>query len=154
MIQHSLKAGALKIAAGIAIVYKFFYNNNIVLFAIVSYNSPLICDTLRLIPVLLFFVRQAAVNVSELDVVPITVHGRRMDPEAIASELSRNKSVFLLTDDSTDLEGVCRLLEERGLARSVLALTDLGYPQERIERGSTASPPQAPGLSCVLIGPL
>ena len=56
MIQHSLKAGALKIAAGIAIVYKFFYNDNIVLFAIVSYNCPLICDTLRLIPVLLFFV--------------------------------------------------------------------------------------------------
>ena len=96
----------------------------------------------------------ARLKISELDVVPITVHGRRMDPEAIASELSRNKSVFLLTDDSTDLEGVCRLLEERGLARSVLALTDLGYPQERIERGITASPPQAPGLSCVLIGPL
>ena len=56
MIQHSLKAGALKIAAGIAIVYKFFYNNNIVLFALVSYDRALICDTLRLIPVLLFFV--------------------------------------------------------------------------------------------------
>ena len=53
---YQLKAGALKIAAGIAIVYKFFYNNNIVLFAIVSYDRALICDTLRLIPVLLFFV--------------------------------------------------------------------------------------------------
>ena len=57
MIQHSLKAGTLKIAAGIAIVYKFFYNDNIVLFAIVSYDRALICDNLRLIPVLLFLVR-------------------------------------------------------------------------------------------------
>ena len=96
----------------------------------------------------------ARLKISELNVVPITVHGRRMDPEAIASELNRNKSVFLLTDESTDLEGLCRYLEKQGLARSVFALVDLGYPQEKIMRGSSASPPHAPGLSCVLISPL
>lgn len=96
----------------------------------------------------------ARLKISELNVVPVTVHGRRMNPETVASELSRDKSVFLLTDESTDLEGLCRLLEERGLKKSVVALTDLGYPQEKIVRGSTASPPRAPGLSCVLIGPL
>ena len=96
----------------------------------------------------------ARLKISELNVIPITVHGRRMDQEAIARELDRNKSVFLLTDDRTDLEQLCRQLEEKGLKKSVIALTDLGYPQERMVRGSTAHPPRALGLSCVLIGPL
>lgn len=96
----------------------------------------------------------ARLKISELNVVPISVHGRRMDMEAIASELARNRSVFLLTDDRTDLEDLCRHLEEKGLELSVIALSDLGYPQERIVIGSTASPPRAPGLSCVLIGRL
>jgi cobalt-precorrin-7 (C5)-methyltransferase len=94
----------------------------------------------------------ARLKVSQLKVVPITVHGRRLDPEAIASELRRNRCVFLLTDDRTDLEGLCRYLEGQGLRRAVAALTDLGYPEEWIDKGSTASPPKAPGLSCVLIG--
>jgi precorrin-6B methylase 1 len=77
-----------------------------------------------------------------------------MDPEAIAFELERGKSVFLISDEKTDLEGLCRYLESHGLSRSVAAMTDLGYPQERISRGSTATPPQAPGLSCIFIGDL
>lgn len=96
----------------------------------------------------------ARLKISELNVTPITVHGRRMDPEAIAGELGRNRSVFLLIDEHTDLEGLCQHLEENGLRKSVVALTDLGYPQERIEKGSTASPPRAPGLSCLFIGQL
>lgn len=94
----------------------------------------------------------ARLKVSQLKVVPITVHGRSLDPEAIAFELRRERCVFLLTDGSTDLEGLCRYLESQDLRRAVASLTDLGYPEERINKGSTASPPQAPGLSCVLIG--
>ena len=94
----------------------------------------------------------ARLKVSQLKVVPITVHGRRLDMDAITFELRRERCVFLLTDDSTDLEGLCRYLESQGLRRAVASLTDLGYPEEKIDRGSTASPPQAPGLSCVLIG--
>ena len=94
----------------------------------------------------------ARLKVSQLKVVPITVHGRSLDPAAIAFELRRGRCVFLLTDDSTDLEGLCRYLESQDLHRAVASLTDLGYPEEKIERGSTASPPKAPGLSCVLIG--
>ncbi|HNX39367.1 MAG TPA: cobalt-precorrin-7 (C(5))-methyltransferase [Methanothrix sp.] len=94
----------------------------------------------------------ARLKVSQLRVIPITVHGRSLDPEAIAFELSRDRCVFLLTDEGTDLEGLCRFLEERGLHRDVAALSDLGYPQEREVRGDTAHPPRAPGLSCVMIG--
>ena len=73
----------------------------------------------------------ARLKVSLLKVVPITVHGRSLDMAAIAFEL---------------------YLESQGLRRAVASLTDLGYPEEKIDRGSTASPPQAPGLSCVLMG--
>ena len=94
----------------------------------------------------------ARLKISQLKVVPITVHGRSLDPDAIAFELRRGKCVFLLTDDGTDLQSLCRYLESQGLHREVASLTDLGYPEERIERANTACPPQAPGLSCVFIG--
>lgn len=94
----------------------------------------------------------ARLKISQLKVVPITVHGRSLDPEAVAFELRRGKSVFLLTDEGTDLQSLCRYLELQGLHREVAALTDLGYPEEKIERANTACPPQAPGLSCVFIG--
>jgi cobalt-precorrin-7 (C5)-methyltransferase len=94
----------------------------------------------------------ARLKISQLKVVPITVHGRSLDPDAIAFELRRGKCVFLLTDDGTDLQSLCRYLESQGLHRKVASLTDLGYPEERIELANTACPPQAPGLSCVFIG--
>lgn len=96
----------------------------------------------------------ARLKVSLLKVIPITIHGRALDPEPIASELERGRWVFLLTDDSTDMAGLCRYLETRGLKEDVAVLTDLGYPEERIVIGSTDSPPTAPGLSCVMIGRL
>jgi len=94
----------------------------------------------------------ARLKISLLKVVPVTVHGRALDPEAVAFELSRGKCVFLITDEGTDLPGLCSILESRGIRRAVTILADLGYPEERIIVGSTAAPPAALGLSCVLIG--
>lgn len=96
----------------------------------------------------------ARLNVSQLRVVPITVHGRKMDPKPIAEEIKRGKCVFLLVDDSTDLAGLCKYLEDNGLKKEVVALTDLGYPEEKIKMGSTANPPISKGLACVMIGDL
>lgn len=94
----------------------------------------------------------ARLKVSELDVVAVSAHGRSLEPERIASELEHRKCVFLLTDDSTDMLALCQHLESRGLHRRVAALSELGYPEERIEMGSTSHPPRTPGLSCALIG--
>jgi cobalt-precorrin-7 (C5)-methyltransferase len=94
----------------------------------------------------------ARLKISLLKVVPITVHGRGLDPEPIAKELKKGKCVFLLTDENTDLAGLCSYLEVRGLKGDVAVLTDLGYPEERLVLGSTDAPPRAPGLSCVMIG--
>lgn len=96
----------------------------------------------------------ARLKTSQLDVVPLTVHGRALEPEKVAFELRRGKCVFLITDEGTDLAGLCRNLESQGISREVTVLTELGYPQERITRGSTTAPPAASGLSCVVIGDL
>jgi cobalt-precorrin-7 (C5)-methyltransferase len=96
----------------------------------------------------------ARLKISQLKVVPITVHGRNMDPEPILDEVARGKCVFLLVDDSTDLPGLCQLLEEGGLSRDVAVLTDLGYPEEEIRKGTTSRPPPSKGLASVLIGDL
>ncbi len=94
----------------------------------------------------------ARLKISELKVIPITVHGRSLEPEIIAFELRRGRSVFLLTDEQTDLESLCKYLESQGLHRKVAALSDLGYDEERIDLRDTSSPPRAPGLSCIVIG--
>lgn len=94
----------------------------------------------------------ARLKVSLLKVIPITVHGRTLDPQPIAYELERGRCVFLLTDDSTDMAGLCSYIESKGLKEDVAVLTDLGYPEEKITIGNTGSPPAAPGLSCVMIG--
>lgn len=97
----------------------------------------------------------ARLRISQLRMVPVTLHGRAIGHDSlarIASEIRAGRCVFLLTDDSTNLALICSHLESEGLSREVAVLTELGYPKERIELLRTNSPPAAPGLSCVVIG--
>lgn len=93
----------------------------------------------------------ARLKVSQLKVIPITVHGRSLDPDAVASGLRSGKCVFLLTDESLDIEGLCRYLESQGISKDVAMLADLGYPEEKVILGKTSSPPRSSGLYCVMI---
>ena len=97
----------------------------------------------------------ARLRISQLRMVPVTLHGRAITHDSLAritSEMRAGRCVFLLTDDSTNLPLICRHLEAEGLSKDVAVLTELGYPEERIELARTNSPPAAPGLSCVVIG--
>ena len=97
----------------------------------------------------------ARLRISQLRMVPVTLHGRAVGKDSlarIASEIRAGRFVFLLTDDSTNLPLICRHLESEGLSKDVAILTDLGYSEEKIELARTSSPPTAPGLSCVVIG--
>jgi cobalt-precorrin-7 (C5)-methyltransferase len=96
----------------------------------------------------------ARLKISQLKVVPLTFHGRTLDPDAVAWELRRGKCVFLLIDEEIDLPGLCRYLEAQGLSFDLAVLSDLGYPQEKIVLGGTDQPLEAPGLSCLMIGDL
>ena len=97
----------------------------------------------------------ARLKISQLRMVPVTLHGRAIAHDSlvrIASEIRAGMCVFLLTDDSTNLPLICRHLEAEGLSKDVAVLTELGYPEEKIELARTNNPPAAPGLSCVVIG--
>jgi cobalt-precorrin-7 (C5)-methyltransferase len=97
----------------------------------------------------------ARLKISQLRMVPVTLHGRAIAHDSlvrIASEIRAGRCVFLLTDDSTNLPLICRHLEAEGLSKDVAVLTELGYPEEKIELARTNNPPAAPGLSCVVIG--
>jgi cobalt-precorrin-7 (C5)-methyltransferase len=99
----------------------------------------------------------ARLKISQLEMIPLTMHGRPMDPGAlarIAHEIGSGRCIFLLIDDSTNLAAVCCHLEAEGLSKDVAVLTDLGYPEERIELGRTNHLPISSNLSCVVIGDL
>ena len=97
----------------------------------------------------------ARLKISQLRMVPVTLHGRAIATDSldrIASEIRAGRCVFLLTDDLTNLALICRHLEAVGLSKDVAILTDLGYPDEKIELTRTNDSPAASGLSCVVIG--
>jgi cobalt-precorrin-7 (C5)-methyltransferase len=96
----------------------------------------------------------ARLKISQLKVVPLTFHGRALDPDAVAVELRRGKCVFLLIDEEIDLPALCGYLEAQGLSSGLAILSDLGYTQERIVLGRTDQPLEARGLSCLIIGDL
>jgi cobalt-precorrin-7 (C5)-methyltransferase len=99
----------------------------------------------------------ARLKISQLKMVPITLHGRTVNIDLldrIFFEIKSNRCVFLLTDDSTNLCEICLRLEREGLSKDVAVLTNLGYPEETIDLGRTDEPPTAPGLSSVVIGDL
>ena len=99
----------------------------------------------------------ARLGISQLNIVPITLHGRAMDHDSVARiafEIKNGRSIFLLTDDRTDLAAICYFLEEEGLSRDIAVLTNLGYPEETIKLARTNDPIEALGLSCVIIGDL
>ena len=71
-------------------------------------------------------------------------HGR--DPgQAIAEtvgEVRRGKIVFLIPDPSFPLVDLVLALQDEGISCTIALCEDLGYPAERIARGTPANPPE------------
>lgn len=75
----------------------------------------------------------------------ITAHGRKDPARAQAeflSDLDRGKNIFLLPDEQFGAAEVCRLLKERQIDADVYSVEELGYPEERIDKGSPDDPPE------------
>jgi cobalt-precorrin-7 (C5)-methyltransferase len=73
------------------------------------------------------------------------VHGHNRDPgQAIAEtveEVRREKIVFLLPDPSFPTEDLASALKEDGIGCTIALCEDLGYPAERVVRGTPEEPP-------------
>lgn len=87
----------------------------------------------------------------------VTAHGR--DHEAAmketVGEISRGKVVFLVADPDFDVREMAARLIDAGDAIGIVLAENLGYPEERIVRGSPADPPvPESGMFCLVLGVL
>ena len=76
-------------------------------------------------------------------VVVIDAHGRDhgIAAAAIASELERGRRVFVIADPTFAISDLCTQLAGCDQDIAIALCEDLGYPEERISRGTIADPP-------------
>lgn len=76
----------------------------------------------------------------------ITAHGRKeieSAREELIQEVKLGKNIFLLPDEKFGAVEVCEVLKELCVEADVYSLEELGYPEERIVKGSLEEPPRA-----------
>lgn len=79
------------------------------------------------------------------DAVVVTAHGRDHEKavKLTAEEVARGRAVFLIADPGFDVKALARHLTDYSLSCDIVLCEELGYPDERIERGTVALPPEA-----------
>lgn len=91
------------------------------------------------------------------EAVVVSAHGR--DHEAAvrrtAEEVARSRIVFLIADPGFNVKKLARHLAGCGMPCDIVLCEELGYPGERIVKGSVSSPPEAEsGMFSLVIGSL
>ena len=88
------------------------------------------------------------------DISVITAHSRDIEvvKKRLISELKHGMNVFLLPDSSFGGPEVAEFLNNNGLFREIAICQQLGYPDERIEIGTTEEPPSVEtDMYCIVI---
>jgi cobalt-precorrin-7 (C5)-methyltransferase len=88
------------------------------------------------------------------DVSIITAHSRDIEvvKKRLLSELDHGKNVFILPDSSFGAFEVAEFLNNNGLFREITVCQQLGYPDERIEMGTSEEPPSVEiEMYCIVI---
>ena len=91
-------------------------------------------------------------DIEEISV--ITAHSRDIGSVKIqlASALEDGENVFLLPDSSFGVNEVAGFLHSLGISGRISVCEKLGYPDERIDTGTTGKPPHAEtGMYCIVI---
>ena len=97
----------------------------------------------------------ARLHVPLARVAIVVAHGNGHDyaMDETAAELRRNRIVFLLTDPKFDVRELYARLGSLTLPVSIAVCENLGYPDERIAKGTLESPPlPQSGLYILVIG--
>ncbi|MDR0766993.1 MAG: cobalt-precorrin-7 (C(5))-methyltransferase [Methanosarcinales archaeon] len=88
----------------------------------------------------------------------ITAHGRKeieSTRDELIQEVKLGKNIFLLPDEKFGAIEVCEVLKELLVEADVYSLEELGYPEEKILKGSLENPPKPEsdlyGLMIILI---
>ncbi|WP_440954323.1 cobalt-precorrin-7 (C(5))-methyltransferase [Methanosarcina sp. Mfa9] len=87
----------------------------------------------------------ARTRVNLTNLTAITAHGRDFEPAKaeLIRELKNGRNVFLLPDAKFGSEEVAEVLLEMGLSAELYTCENLGYPEERIAKGTPENPPVA-----------
>jgi len=91
-------------------------------------------------------------DIEEISV--ITAHSRDIEvvKKRLLAELDSGKNIFLLPDSSFGAPEVAEFLEDHGLLRKFAVCQQLGYPDERIEIGTSEEPPSVEtDMYCIVI---
>lgn len=88
------------------------------------------------------------------DISVITAHSRDIEvvKTRLLSELNSGKNVFLLPDSSFGASEVAKFLADHGLFMEIAACQQLGYPDEKILKGTSDEPPSVEtDMYCLII---
>lgn len=85
----------------------------------------------------------ARTKVSLTNLCAVTAHGRDFEPAKteIIRELKNGKNIFLLPEETFGSLEVAEILKELGMEAELYACENLGYPEERIAKGTPDNPP-------------
>ena len=85
----------------------------------------------------------ARTKVNLTNLCAITAHGRNFEPAKaeIIQELKNGRNIFLLPEEKFGSLEVADILKELGMEVELYACENLGYPEERIIKGTPDNPP-------------
>ena len=85
----------------------------------------------------------ARTKVELTNLCAITAHGRDFEPAKteLIRELKNGRNIFLLPDETFGSPEVAQILKELGVKAEIYTCENLGYPEERIARGTPENPP-------------
>ena len=96
----------------------------------------------------------ARLRVNLTDIVAITAHGRgaSLAKDTFVQELELGKNIFLLPDASFGVAEVVSVLRNTQINARIYVCENLGYPDERIAKGTVDSPPVVESdMFCILV---
>lgn len=87
----------------------------------------------------------ARTKVNLTNLTAITAHGRDFEPAKaeLVRELKNGRNIFLLPDAKFGSREVAKVLLEMGISAELYTCENLGYPEERIAKGTPENPPIA-----------
>ena len=85
----------------------------------------------------------SSTRVNLTNLCAITAHGRDFEPAKteLIRELKNGRNIFLLPEETFGSREVAEILKELGMEAELYICENLGYPEERIAKGTPENPP-------------
>jgi len=85
----------------------------------------------------------ARTKVNLTNLCAITAHGRDSEPAKVEliRELKNGRNIFLLPEENFGSLEVAEVLRELGIEAELYTCENLGYPEEKITKGTPENPP-------------